>query len=69
MDFIGKVKIKLAELLIKNNSYPQAKLEIDEIVNYRIENNQKAPESAELLKGEPWYEAETAAASNQELYI
>jgi hypothetical protein len=69
INFVGKVKIKLAELLIKNNSYPQAKLEIDEVVNYRIENNQKAPESAELLKGEPWYEDETAAASNQELYI
>ena len=67
--FIGKVKIKLAELLVKNSSYPQAKLEIDEVVGYRIKNNQKAPKAAELLKGEPWYETETAAVSNQELYI
>lgn len=67
--FLGKVKTKLAELLVKNSSYPQAKFEIDEIVNYRIENNQKVPEAAELLKGEPWYENETTAASNQELYI
>jgi hypothetical protein len=69
INFIYKVKIKLAELLVKNSSYPQAKLEIDEAVGYLIKNNNQVPEAIELLKGEPWYENETASPSNQELYI
>jgi hypothetical protein len=69
INFIYKVKIKLAELLVKNSSYSQAKLEIDEAVGHLIKNNNQVPEAVELLKGEPWYENETASTSNQELYI
>lgn len=69
INFVGKVKIKLAELLIKISAYSEAKLEIEEIANYRVDNSQKIPEAAVLLKGQPWYANETAAASNQGLYL
>lgn len=69
INFVGKVKIKLAELLVKRKSYSHAKFEIDEIVNYRISNNQKIPKAADLLKRQPWYEDETAAVFNKALYL
>lgn len=69
INFVGKVKIKLAELLIKISAYSEAKLEIEEIANYRIDNSQKIPEAAALLKGQPWYENETAEISNQGFYL
>jgi tetratricopeptide (TPR) repeat protein len=68
INFLSKVKIKLAELLIEKNDYSQAKFEIEEIINYRLDNNQKVPEIAELFRGQTWYEKESAATSNRELY-
>jgi len=69
INFVGKVKIKLAELLAKNSNYAQAKFEVEEVANYRIDNSQKIPEAAELLRGQSWYEGETAVISNQKFYV
>lgn len=68
INFVGKVKIKLAELLVKNKDYPQAKLEIEEVINYRVNKGQKIPEVVEILKCQSWYETEVAVFSNQEFY-
>ena len=69
INFVSKVKIKLAELLIETKDYSQAKCEIEEVINYRFDNNQKVPVSAESLRSQAWYETTSAKASNREFYI
>jgi hypothetical protein len=68
-NFVGKVKIKLAELLINNGELARAKFEIEEIINYRIKNDQKIPDSAESLRAQSWYETTVAVESNRKFYI
>lgn len=69
INFVGKVKIKLAELLSKNGLASEAKLEVDQLVNYRSENNQKIPESAEILMRSTWYQGAISSKSNYQLYL
>lgn len=69
INFVGKVKLKLAELLSKNGLASEAKLEIDQLINYRSENNQKIPEAAEMLIRNPWYQDAVSSNSNHELYL
>jgi tetratricopeptide (TPR) repeat protein len=69
INFVGKVKIKLAELLSKNGLDSEAKLEVDQLVNYRSENNQKIPESAEILMRSTWYQGAISSKSNHQLYL
>ncbi|EOG1394014.1 hypothetical protein ACK3FM_002528, partial [Vibrio cholerae] len=69
INFVGKVKIKLAELLSKNGLASEAKLEVDQLVNYRSENNQKIPESAEILMRSTWYQGAISSKSNHQLYL
>lgn len=68
INFVSKVKIKLAELLIESEDYSQAKLEIEEVTIYRVDKNQKIPDSIEALRTQTWYEATSATISNQALY-
>ena len=68
-NFVGKVKIKLAELLINNGEHSRAKFEIEEIVDYRVKNDQKIPDLAELLRAQQWYESTIAVESNHKFYI
>ncbi len=67
-NFVSKVKIKLAELLIEIQDYSRAKFEIEEIITYKVHNKKKVPDSAESLKTQAWYEATSATASNREFY-
>lgn len=69
INFVGKVKIKLAELLSKNGLASEAKLEVDQLVNYRSENHQKIPESAEILMRSTWYQGAISSKSNHQLYL
>lgn len=69
INFVGKVKIKLAQLLSKNGLASEAKLEVDQLVNYRSENNQKIPESAEILMRSTWYQGAISSKSNHQLYL
>lgn len=69
INFVGKVKIKLAELLSNNGLASEAKLEVDQLVNYRSENNQKIPESAEMLMRSTWYQGAISSKSNHQLYL
>jgi len=68
INFVSKVKIKLAELLIEIQGYSQAKFEIEEVINYRLDNNQKIPNSVELLKTHAWYDETSATTSNRVFY-
>lgn len=69
INFVGKVKIKLAELLVNRQDFARAKFEVDGIVNYRIKHNQKVPEPAKYLMAQPWYESTSAVSSNHDLYL
>lgn len=68
INFVGKVKIKLAELLIKNGSMDRAKLEVDEIVRYRSERGQNVSDEAKKIISLPWYKDQKPAQSNKEFY-
>lgn len=69
INFVGKVKIKLADLLSKNGLISEAKLEVDQLFIYRSENNQKIPESAEMLMRSSWYQGAISCKSNHQLYL
>lgn len=68
INFVSKVKIKLAELLAKNGLISEAKLEVDNVLNYRTENDQKIPASAEVLTRSSWYQNVMSSTSNDQLY-
>lgn len=68
INFVAKVKVKLAEILAQKGSYSEAKFEIEDVINYRIDNNQKIPEPAEILKRSSWYEGVTPNTSNKDFY-
>ncbi|MBG2876092.1 hypothetical protein I4902_13475 [Proteus alimentorum] len=69
INFVGKVKIKLAELLLKRGLTSEAKLEVDQLFNYRSENNQKIPESVQILMHSTWYQGAISSRSNHQLYL
>ena len=68
LNFVGKVKIKLAELLIKGEYLDRAKFEIDEIVKYRSDQGQNISDEAKKLISLPWYNDQEPAKSNKEFY-
>ncbi len=69
INFVGKVKIKLAELLSKTGLVSESKLEIEQLVKYRSENNQKIPEAAEILMHSTWYQSTISSKTNHQLYL
>lgn len=68
LNFVGKVKIKLAELLVKGECLDRAKFEIDEIVKYRSKQDQNISDEAKKLISLPWYKDQQPAKSNKEFY-
>lgn len=68
LNFVGKVKIKLAELLIKRECLDRAKFEIDEIVKYRTQQDHTISDEAKKLISLPWYNDQQPAKSNKEFY-
>jgi len=68
LNFVGKVKIKLAELLVKREYLDRAKFEIDEIVKYRSQQDQNISDEAKKLISLPWYNDQQPAKSNKEFY-
>lgn len=68
INFVGKVKLKLAELLSEVGLTSEAKLEVDQLFNYRSENSQKIPAVAERLMSNSWYQDAISSKSNLQLY-
>ncbi|HCK92919.1 MAG TPA: hypothetical protein DHW71_08030 [Gammaproteobacteria bacterium] len=66
--FVSKVKIKLAKLLEKNELFPEAKLEIEQVIQYKTEKEHKIPQEAERLTKTHWFAETQSSQSNQELY-
>ena len=69
INFVGKVKLKLAGLLSQSGHFSEAKLEIVQLVKYRSENQQKIPETAEMLMRNLWYKDTASSNSNREFYL
>jgi len=69
INFVGNVKLKLAEILIDRAVYGKAKREIDEVINFRRKNDQKIPPVAAMMMGKEWYAAMTASSSNRNFYL
>jgi hypothetical protein len=69
VNFTSKVKIKLAEELIKKNEYAEAKYELQSIVEFKTKNGQKIPEKLAGFQNTPWYLTTDAKTSNKQLYL
>ena len=66
--FLGKVRVKLAEWLIANQQLPEAKTEIDAISSvYQAEGWKLIPEVFAWSK-EAWYQSTEALSNNKALY-
>ncbi len=54
-EFLINVREKLADTLIHNQKYPEAKFQIENIINTRNENGWKIPAKLTNWKNQPWY--------------
>ena len=68
LNFVGKVKSKLADLLICNNDYSRARFELDEIISYKKENSQKITDEIKITISQGWYEETKPSPSNDKFY-
>jgi tetratricopeptide (TPR) repeat protein len=69
INFTGKVKVKLAEILIQKNELAHAKFEVQALVDYRTSQSQKVPPLVESIMNQPWYSVTESVSSNRDFYI
>ncbi|WP_052501643.1 DUF7017 domain-containing protein [Thiomicrospira microaerophila] len=69
LKYISKVKIKLAERLIRKSELEEAKHELEEIIQYKTQHGQKIPDKLAQFQNFPWYSSTKASLSNKELYL
>ena len=67
-EFLINTRQKLAEILIKENKYQEAKTEIEKLLLARKENNWKIPKQITEWTEQSWYEISTSFKDNQSLY-
>jgi len=68
INFLGKVKLKLAVLLIAEGDFARAKKEVEEVANFRVSQSQRVPELADKLMSQGWYQSAVCAESNMDYY-
>ena len=66
--FTGKVRLKLAKLLIDRGKFAEAKHEISRIVSHKAQEGLKIPADIEQIVAQPWYAAVTQTPSNIDYY-
>lgn len=66
--FTGKVRLKLAKLLIDRGQLAEAKYEVNRVVAYREREGLKFPRALEDLVAQPWYSDAEQVSSNDALY-
>ena len=66
--FTGKVRLKLAERMVKAGEYAAARLEVERVISYRERESQRIPDIASLLASQPWYQEIVASPSNMAYY-
>ena len=69
INFVTKVKLHLAAMLIERGEYDKAKFEIDEVVSYRSDNDQKIPQTAAKMMEQDWYSSTIATSTNWDFYL
>lgn len=69
LNFVAKLKISLAQILVERKAYVAAKTEIEEVIEFKKANEQKLPEEALLLMEQPWYSEVDKNKSNRQFYI
>jgi tetratricopeptide (TPR) repeat protein len=67
-DFIAKLRLKLAELLVAMNKRQEAKYEVEKVIEARTREGWAIPEAVESFKRQDWYEQVTATQTNKSLY-
>ncbi len=67
-DFLIKIREKLAEILIAEEKYAEAKTEIEKIMEVRAANNWKIPDDLAYLQQSDWYKATESFKNNNEFY-
>lgn len=66
--FTGKVRLKLAQMMVKSNEFSEAKCEVDFVIRYRVAEGQKIPVVAAEISSKEWYFETIANESNHEYY-
>ena len=66
--FLINTRQKLAEILIEQNKYPEAKTEIEKIINIREENQWKIPGKIKEWSKQSWYKSTEGLSNNNRLY-
>lgn len=67
-EFLINTRQKLAELLIKENKFPEAKTEIKKIISVRNDNNWKIPQQLTEWTEQDWYKKSQAEKDNSGFY-
>jgi hypothetical protein len=66
--FTGKVRLKLAHILLDMGKHANAKFEIEKVVASRDAEGQRIPEPALRIRAQDWYTEADAPESNSVLY-
>lgn len=66
--FIGKLRLKLANILIAAGDFSRAKFEVERVVAFKVKAEQKIPEAAAQIVAQQWYADVEAASSNLDYY-
>jgi hypothetical protein len=66
--FIGKLRLKLAELLVSMTMFSEAKYEVVTVIEARTREGWAIPDSAETLRNQEWFNQSNSVQSNKSLY-
>lgn len=66
--FIGKLRVRLAHLLVANDQFGRAKCEIMSVVASKAKEGQRLPEDVANLTAQDWYQRTEPAISNADFY-
>jgi len=66
--FTGKVRLKLARLMIDSSAFAPAKHEVETLVRQKEKDGQRIPDAAVQISLQPWFASTQANVSNLEYY-
>ncbi|OVE73936.1 hypothetical protein BVX94_02355 [bacterium B17] len=66
--FLMNVRVELGELLAELGQHPEARFEIDKVINIRSSNEWKIPQQLQDIQASDWYEQASPPDSNKDLY-
>lgn len=66
--FLSKVRIKLASLLVERGQYSEAKYEVNHVLIAKQKQGNKIPSAISMLVSSPWYGEASLPTSNDDFY-